>query len=59
MGKIRGAFSGIHRALDGWMLTCASASPAQGLHPRGPQYFNFSHFCMMCGHEKLGVSDQN
>ena len=31
-GKIRGAFSGMHRALNGWMLGGASASPAQGLH---------------------------
>ena len=31
-GKIRGAFSRIHRVLDGWMLARAPASPAQGLH---------------------------
>ena len=31
-GKIRGAFSRMHRALDGWMLARAPASPAQGLH---------------------------
>ena len=30
--KIRGPFSGIHRTLDGWVLTRAPASPAQGLH---------------------------
>ena len=30
--KIRGAFSRMHRALDGWMLARAPASPAQGLH---------------------------
>ena len=29
-GKIRGAFSRMHRALDGWMLARAPASPAQG-----------------------------
>ena len=40
-GKIRGAFSRIHRALDGWMLARAPASPAQGLHHHGPRYFNF------------------
>ncbi|CAN0358662.1 unnamed protein product [Ascophyllum nodosum] len=28
MGKIRGAFSRMHRALDGWMLARAPASPA-------------------------------
>ena len=31
-GKIREDFSGMHRALDGWMLARAPASPAQGLH---------------------------
>ena len=31
-GKIRGAFSRMHRALDGWMLARAPASSAQGLH---------------------------
>ena len=31
-GKIRGAFSRMHKALDGWMLARAPASPAQGLH---------------------------
>ena len=29
-GKIPGAFSRMHRALDGWMLVRAPASPAQG-----------------------------
>ena len=57
--KIRGAFSGMHRALDGWMLTHAPASPAQGLHHHGPRYFNFPHFCTMCGLEKLRLVDQN
>ena len=58
-GKIRGAFSRLHRALDGWMLARAPASPAQGLHHHGPRYFNFSYFCTMCGLEKLGIVDQN
>ena len=39
-GKIRGAFSRMHRALDGWMLARGPASPAQDLHHRGPRYFN-------------------
>ena len=56
-GKIRGAFSGMHRALDGWMLARAPASPpAQGLHHHGPRYFIFfPYFCTMCGLEKLGL----
>ena len=58
-GKIRGAFSGIHRALDGWMLARAPASPAQGLHHHGPRYFNFPYFCTMRGLVKLGLVDQN
>ena len=37
-GKIHGAFSRMHRALDGWMLARAPASPAQGLHHHGPRY---------------------
>ena len=40
-GKIRGAFSGMHRALNDWMLARAPASPAQGLHRYGPRYFGF------------------
>ena len=55
-GKIRGAFSRMHRALDGWS---APASPAQGLHHHGPRYFNFTHFCTMCRLEKRGIVDQN
>ena len=44
-GKIRGAFTGMHRALDGWMLASAPAPPAQGLHHHhGPRYFNFLIF---------------
>ena len=54
-GKIRGAFERMHRALDGWMLARAPASPAQGLHHHGPRYFIFPYFCMMCGLEKLGI----
>ena len=40
-GKIRGAFSRMHRALDSWILARAPASPAQGLHHHRPRYFNF------------------
>ena len=58
-GKMRGAFSRMHRAFDGWMLARAPASPAQGLYHHGPWYFNFSYFCTMCGLEKLGIVDQN
>ena len=58
-GKIRGAFSRMHRALDGWMLARTPASPAQGLHRHGPRYFNFPYFCTMCSLEKLGIVDQN
>ena len=55
-GNIRGDFSRMHRGLDGWMLACAPASPAQGLHH---VYFNFSYFRTLCGLEKLGNVDQN
>ena len=59
-GKIRGAFSRMHRAFDGWMLARASASPAPGFYYHGPRYFNFPYFCSMCGLEKLGLLvDQN
>ena len=58
-GKIRGAFSRMHRALDGWMLARAPASPAQGLHHHGPRHLFFSCFCTMCGLEKLRLVDQN
>ena len=59
-GKICEGFSRTHRALDGWMLARAPASPAQGLHHHhGPQYSIFSYFCTMCGLEKLGLVDQN
>ena len=46
-GKIRGAFSSMHRVLDDCMLARAPASPAQGLHHHGPRYFNFPYFCTM------------
>ena len=59
MGTIRGDFSGMHRALGGWMLARAPASPARGLHYHGPRYFNVPYFCMMWGLEKLGLVDQN
>ena len=49
----------MHRALDGWMLARAPASPAQGLHYHGLRDFNFSYFCTMCDLEKLGLVDQN
>ena len=58
-GKVREVFSRMHRALDGWMLVRAPASPAQGLHHHGPPYFNFPYFCTMCYLEKLGLVDQN
>ena len=59
-GKIRGAFSRMYRALDGWMLARTPASPAQGLHHHGPRYFSFPYFCTLCGLEKLGLLvDQN
>ena len=56
-GKIRGAFSRMHRALEDWMLARAPASPTQGLHHHGPRYFIvFPYFrIMMCGLEKLGL----
>ena len=55
----RGTFSGMHRALDGWMLARAPASPAQGLRHHGPRFFNFPYFCKMCGLDRLGLVDQN
>ena len=57
-GKIREAFSRMHRALDGWMLARAPASPAQGLYHHGPRYFIF-FFCTICGLQKLGLVAQN
>ena len=58
-GKIRGAFSRMHRALDGLVLARAPASPAQGLHHHGPRYFEFPCFWTMCGLEKLALVHQN
>ena len=43
-GKICGAFSRMHRALDGWMLARAPASPAQGLYHHGHLYSVFLIF---------------
>ena len=54
-GNIRRAFSRMHRALDGWMLTRAPASPALGLHHHGPRYFHFLISVKLCGLEKLGI----
>ena len=34
----------MHRALVGWMLARAPASPAQGPHHHGPRYFTFLFF---------------
>ena len=59
MDKIRGAFSRMHRALDGWMLARAPALPAQGLHHHRPRYFSFPYFFTICGLEKVGLVDQN
>ena len=42
--KFMGIFLGMLKALDAWMLARAPASPAQGLHPHGPRYFNFLIF---------------
>ena len=57
--KIRVDSSRMRRALDGWLLARASASPAQGLHyHHGPRYFNFPYFCTMCSLEKLGLVGQ-
>ena len=52
--KFVGRFSGTHRALDGWMLARAPASPAQGLHHHELRYFNLPYLCMTCDLEKHG-----
>ena len=57
-GKIRGAFSRMHRALDGWMLARPPASPAQGLYHHGPRYFNFLIFVRCVALRNLGIVDQ-
>ena len=46
-GKNRELFSGMHRALDSWMLARALAPPTQGLHHHGPRIFNF-HIFLQC-----------
>ena len=43
-GKIRGGFSKMNRALDGWMLARAPISPAQGIYHHGPRFFIFHFF---------------
>ena len=58
-GKIRGAFSGMHRALDGCMLARAPASPAQGLHHHGPLYFNFLIFVQCVALRNLDLLIKN
>ena len=47
-GKIRGAFSRMCRALHGWMLARAPASPAQGLHHHGPRYIPIFLISVQC-----------
>ena len=54
-GKIRGDFSSIRWALDGWMLARAPASPAQGLHHHGPRYFNFLTFVQCVASRNLDL----
>ena len=58
-GKIREAFSEVHRALNGWMLARVPASPTRSLHHHGPRYFNFPYLSITCGFEKLRLVDQN
>ena len=43
-GKIHGAFKDMHRALDGWMLARAPASPASWASPPWTAVFQFSLF---------------
>ena len=51
-----GLFPGIYKALDGWMLARAPASPAQGLHHHGPRwYYHFPHFSVWSDMRNLGV----
>ena len=52
-GKIRGASSRMHRALDGWMLARAPASPSPRPSPPWTPVFLFSYFCTMCDLVKL------
>ena len=60
-GKIRGASSRMHRALDGWMLSRAPASPAQGLPPPWTSVFQFSFFvrCVVFRNLELIKTDWN
>ena len=44
-GKIRGAFSRMHRASGGWMLVRAPASPAQGPPPWTSVFLFFLFLC--------------
>ena len=57
-GKIHGAFSRMHKVLNGCWLACR-LHRLQGLQHHGPRYFNFPYFCTMHGLEKLGLVDQN
>ena len=52
-----GRFSGIHRALDGWMLARAPASPVRSIHRHRPLYYISPYFCIACDFEKLGLVD--
>ena len=56
-GEVRGVISGMHRALDDWMLARARApaSPAQGLHHHGPRYFIFPYFVRCVALRSLDV----
>ena len=59
-GKIRGAFSRMHRALGGCMLARAPVSPAQGLHHHGPRSFNLLVFVQCVALRNLDlIVDQN
>ena len=49
-----GCFSGMHRALNDWMLSRAPTLPGQCLHQHGPRYYNFPYFWTMCDLEKFG-----
>ena len=52
-------FTEMHRALSGWILARAPASPAHSLHHHERRYFSFLYFCITCGLEKLGLVDKN
>ena len=56
-GKIRGAFSRMHRAFG--RLDAGSRVGFICSRSHGPRYFNFPYFCTMCSFEKLGLVDQN